>query len=153
MDLPAADIGGDRAAIERLMFSYAERLDAGDLEGVGALFEHATYGVKGLEPLRGSAAVLAAMREMVRIHEDGTPRTKHVTTNISCDFNAAGTAAEVRSYFTVLQATDELPLQAILAGRYQDQFEKVDGAWRFRSRLLLIDLAGETGQHLSRPLG
>ena len=39
--------------------------------------------------------------------------------------------ATTRSYFTVLQAVPGLTLQPILAGRYHDEFEHVDGEWRF----------------------
>ena len=43
-----------RDAIEALIFSYAERLDAGDFAGVGELFEHARYGSVGAATLTGA---------------------------------------------------------------------------------------------------
>ena len=43
----------DVTAITALIHEYAERIDAGDLDGVAALFEHATWGSPGRgEPLR-----------------------------------------------------------------------------------------------------
>ena len=56
--------------------------------------------------------------------------------------------ARTRSYFTVYQGTQALPLQCVIAGRYHDRFEKVDGAWRFCDRLILGDLQGNLSQHL-----
>ena len=50
--------------------------------------------------------------------------------------------------FTVYQATPELPLQCVIAGRYHDTFEKVDGRWRFCDRLIIGDLVGDLTQHL-----
>jgi len=137
-------------AISALIFTYAERLDAGDLPGVAALFEAATYGSAQGERRVGSAAVLAALSRKVQLHADGTPRTKHVTTNLIIEVDETGAAASARSYFTVLQARPELPLQVIIAGRYHDRFARIDGTWAFTDRLIFVDLVGDLRFHLKR---
>ena len=82
------------------------------------------------------------------VYEGGTPRTKHVTTNVAIEVDeAAGTAAS-RAYFTALQALPGLPLQPIAAGRYHDRFERRDGKWRFVERRVFVDLAGDVSRHL-----
>ena len=53
-----------------------------------------------------------------------------------------------RSSYVVLQATDDLPLQPIITGRYVDRFALVDGAWRFTERTFLVDHVGELCDHL-----
>jgi hypothetical protein len=45
-----------------------------------------------------------------------------------------------------------LPLQPIVAGRYRDRFECVDGVWRFTSRHIIIDLMGDISHHGATPL-
>jgi 3-phenylpropionate/cinnamic acid dioxygenase small subunit len=141
----------DRAAIERLIFDYADRLDAGDLDAVAALFAGATYGGEDGAQHAGAAAVSAVLRRLVRLHDDGTPRTKHVTTNLVIDVDADAGTATARSYFTVLQATARLPLQPIAAGRYRDRFVRAaDGGWRFAERLIAMDLVGDLSDHLRR---
>jgi len=144
----------DVAEITRLIHLYAERLDDGDLEGVAALFAHATLrSSHDPEGRRGSAAALAMYRDTVALH-DGKPSTKHVTTNVVVELASDAPAATARSYFTVFQARPELPLQAIIAGRYNDRFEKVEHAWRFVDRLILVDLVGDLRFHLkARPAG
>jgi hypothetical protein len=141
---------GSRQTITALVHGYAERLDQGDFEGVARLFATGTYrSEKG--PVRaGADAVLAALRDMVRLH-DGTPRTKHVITNLTIEVDEENGTAAARSYFTVLQATRELPLQVILAGRYHDRFARGDGEWRFAERIICIDLVGDLSQHLRKP--
>ena len=57
----------------------------------------------------------------------------------------SGTA---RSYYTVFQQTDELPLQPIIAGRYHDTFHLVDGEWWFDTREMFVDLTGDLSHHL-----
>jgi hypothetical protein len=136
--------------IAHLVFTYAERLDAGDLPGVAASFAHATYGQAGGPSRRGDAEVLGALRAR-RVLHDGSPRTRHVITNLIIDVDESGDAARARSYFTVLQATTTLSPRPILAGRYQDRFARVDGTWRFAERLIHVDLVGELGQHLREP--
>jgi 3-phenylpropionate/cinnamic acid dioxygenase small subunit len=137
----------DSGAIERLMFSYAECLDAGDLEGVADLFSDAAFGGPDDRHLVvGRDAVLALLRSTVRIHPDGTPRTAHVTTNVAVEI-ANGSAA-ARSRFTVLQAADGLLLQPIIAGRYHDRFGQTEGRWRFLERRVLTDLVGDVSHHM-----
>jgi hypothetical protein len=72
-----------------------------------------------------------------------------VTTNpiIAVD-EIAGTAT-CRSYCTVLQANPPaLTLQPVWAGRYHDDFERVDGEWRLVRRHFFPDLEGDLSQHL-----
>jgi hypothetical protein len=139
----------DWHAIETLIMTYAERVDLGDYAGVAELFAHGTYRAEhggAVTSQEGSDAVRGTFEQMVRRYDDGTPRTKHVTTNVMVDLD--GDTATARSYYTVFQQTDVLPLQPIIAGRYHDRFERVDGAWRFADRLIYSDLIGDLSQHL-----
>jgi ketosteroid isomerase-like protein len=139
----------DADAIRALVHEYAERLDAGDLDGVAALFEHGTWRAPvRAEPLRGAAEVRSGYDGVI-LYEDGTPCTKHVISNVSVE--VVGDGATARSYFTVLQARPDLPLQPIIAGRYHDRFERVDGQWRFADRMIIPDLIGDLSKHLRDP--
>jgi len=130
--------------------SYAERLDAGDLDGVAALFAHATWRSPArTEPLRGAEQVRHAYHGVLLY--DGIPATRHVITNLVVEIEPPD-RARARSYFTVLQARPGFPLQAVICGRYHDAFELVDGAWRFADRLILPDLIGDLSRHLRAPL-
>ena len=53
-----------------------------------------------------------------------------------------------QSYYCVVQATPALPLQPIIAGRYHDTFQVIDGQWWFATRTLFVDLMGDLSQHL-----
>lgn len=98
---------------------------------------------------RGADAVRQLYAATVRLHADGTPRTKHVTTNAIVAVDEAAGTATARSYFTVLQQLDDFPLQPIVAGRYHDDFRRVDGVWRFHVRRMHVDLQGDLSRHLS----
>jgi ketosteroid isomerase-like protein len=149
---PGRDLTHDRAvptdaeAITALIMAYADRLDAGDLDGVAALFAHATWRSPArAEPLRGAAAVRRAY-DVVLLY-DGSPCTRHVVTNVVVELNGADRAV-ARSYFTVFQTRPDFPLQAILVGRYHDAFARMGGAWQFTDRLILPDLPGDLSRHL-----
>ena len=136
----------DHDAIERLLYAYAERLDLGDLDGVAALFAHATWRTAvRTDVLRGQEQVRAAYDPVILY--DGVPRTKHVITNVAITVAGADVASS-RCAFTVLQACAGLPLQPILAGRYHDEFARADGTWHFTDRLILPDIAGDLSHHM-----
>lgn len=143
----------EATGITNLLYRYAELMDAGELEGVAALFAHATVRLGDGTTIEGAEAMLALWRANVRLHDCGTPRTKHVITNPIVEMDASGGTATCRSYYTVLQAAPGLPLQVIGAGRYHDRFEQIAGTWRFAERdYSLFDLHGDLTQHLLQPV-
>jgi 3-phenylpropionate/cinnamic acid dioxygenase small subunit len=145
----ALRMNGHQAEIEKLLYEYAERIDLGNFAALADLFEHAVITTPGVPPGPGGrAAALEMYTKSTRLYEDGTPRTKHVTTNIIVEVDEASDTATARSYFTVFQALEDFPLQAIIAGRYHDKFERVDGHWRFSERMMIPELMGDLSRHL-----
>jgi ketosteroid isomerase-like protein len=138
----------DVEAIRALIHEYAELIDTGDLDAVAALFTHGTWSSPGRgAPLRGAEQVRRAYDGVI-LYDDGTPRTKHVISNVTIEIAGDGAEATARSYFTVLQARPDFPLQPIIAGRYHDRFERVEGRWRFVDRQIIPDLMGDLSRHL-----
>jgi 3-phenylpropionate/cinnamic acid dioxygenase small subunit len=138
--------------IENLLYTYAERIDAGDLDGVAELFAHGR--ICGLEDgppetlFAGTARVRAMYEMATRLYEDGTPKTKHLTSNARIDVDdEAGTATSTTNYL-VTQATPELPLQVIVTGHYRDTFHRIDDTWWFDTRIMFVDQIGDTSHHL-----
>jgi 3-phenylpropionate/cinnamic acid dioxygenase small subunit len=100
--------------------------------------------------VRGRDGVERLLRENVLVYDDGTPRTRHLTTNLIIEVDEAAGTAVSRAYFTVLQALADLPLQPIVSGRYFDRFARRDGRWRFVERRVRTDLVGDVSRHLRR---
>jgi ketosteroid isomerase-like protein len=144
----------DYFAIQNLIYRYCERIDRADFKGIGQLFAHAAIYVPALpEPVRGAAAVTAMYTQFTRVYpQSGTPRTRHVTSNVIIEPDGEQ-AARAWSYVLVHQATEALPLQPIIGGRYADRFAKLDGAWRFTERRMEMDLFGNLSAHLLQPFG
>jgi hypothetical protein len=134
--------------IENLIAEYAALVDAGDFAGLGELLADSVFGGEGDAVVSGRAAIEKLFRAMVRIYDDGTPRTKHVTTNIHIVVDDEAGTAVSRSYVTVFQSLPDLPLQPIVAGRYRDAFVRREGAWHFVERRFTTDLVGDVSRHL-----
>lgn len=134
--------------IENLVYAYARRIDAGDLAGVAELFSHGRISSGGAV-FEGAEQVLRLYEGATRLYDDdGTPHTRHLTTNVAVEVDETAGTATAHSYYTVIQQTDALPLQPIIAGHYQDTFHRVDGDWWFDTREMFVDLTGDLSHHL-----
>jgi hypothetical protein len=135
----------DVDAITALLHEYAFRLDAGDLDGVAALFEHAELGSTQHDRRYRGAREARTIYDNVIIYDDGTPKTMHQITNVAVELD--GDRAVSRCYFTVLAVTGQ-GLHPILGGVYRDRFERVDGSWRFTERIFDTSLVGDLSGHM-----
>jgi hypothetical protein len=131
--------------ITALVNEYAYRLDAGDLDGVAALFEHAELGSTRHDRRYRGAREARTIYDDVIIHDDGTPKTLHQITNVTVQVD--GERATSRCCFTVLQITRQ-GLHPILAGEYHDRFERVGDAWCFTERVFDPRLFGDLSSHM-----
>jgi 3-phenylpropionate/cinnamic acid dioxygenase small subunit len=139
--------------IANLLYRYAECMDSGDLAGAASLFEHARIRVGGTDQTIDATTMLKFWRAAVLLHQDGTPRTKHLVTNPIIEVDDDAGTASCRSCFTVMQQIDGFPLQTIVTGRYHDEFERVAGVWRYSFRdYRLIDMVGDVSRHLTRSI-
>jgi hypothetical protein len=141
-----------REAIARLIFACDDHNDRGDFVGVGALFAHGTVRVKDMDgSWTGADAVTTQFAHATKVYpvDDGrSALTHHLSTNVVIDVDEEAGTATARSYYTMLQATDDLPLQIIDAGFNTDRFERVDGEWRWLDRFITVELHGDLTHHL-----
>jgi 3-phenylpropionate/cinnamic acid dioxygenase small subunit len=144
-----ADLPPDYRAIEKLIMTYAELVDGGDFAGLGTLLADATF-TGGGGPVSGADAIEQMFRDTLIVYDDGTPRTRHLVTNVVIEVDDQAGTAGARSYFTALQALPGLALQPIASGRYRDRFGRRGGQWRFLERRVSVDLVGDASHHLRR---
>ncbi len=139
-----------RAAISRLIFLCDAYNDAAQFDKVGKLFRDGEIGVSGMgdSVCRGAEATAEQFRNSTRVYPEGGARTHHSSTNLIIDVDLDKGTALCRSRYTMMQQTDELPLQVVLAGHNEDTFELVDGEWRWKRRYIAVDLAGDLSHHL-----
>jgi len=147
--------------IRNLIHRYAEGIDTGRFEFWTELFEHAEIcvAIGDDEPVviaRGGD--LGMMTDSIIIYPDGTPRTRHVVSNIIIEADEAHGKAAARSYNTTLQQVPGHPIEIIATARYFDSFELAGDAWRFTKRIIRHssidgvsrDFTGDMSRHVRR---
>lgn len=151
----------DGERIRWLLALYGERLDAGDFDGVGALFAHGALADEhGAEIARGAEAVAGFYRSITLLH-DGRPGTKHLVLGTALGEADPDGSVVARSSYLVLQQVDGGPLVPLITGRYVDRVAPVPAAsrtpgeplWGFVERRFVVDLAGDLSRHLTLELG
>jgi hypothetical protein len=141
----------DLLAIQNLVYQYTWHIDHGDFAAMAAMFADAEVTLPAGVYRKDPDGLAAVFKEYVRVYPDGTPRTRHVTTNLIIEPRSS-TRVESTSAVTVFQQTDELPLQPIIGTRNFDVFEKVAGRWRFAARRIEVDLLGNLSAHMARDI-
>jgi 3-phenylpropionate/cinnamic acid dioxygenase small subunit len=139
----------DHRAIENLLYRYADLIDAGDFAGIGHLFARGQIvAPAAAQPFRGASEVQRMYETSTRRYACGTPRTQHVMSNVRIAIDADRRGASAWLRFTVLQGLDDFPLQAIIAGRYEDRFARDEAGWYFSERRMQPELIGDLSRHL-----
>ena len=146
MALQAPDI----LAIQNLVYRYTWHIDHGDFAAMAALFARAVVildpaGTFDCDP-KGLEGVF---REYVRVYADGTPRTRHVTTNLIIDPEGDDQASSSSSV-VVFQQTDALALQPIIVTRNLDRFVRTEGEWHFSERRIEMNFLGDLSAHMMK---
>jgi hypothetical protein len=145
--------------IRRIILSYPELIDRGDVAGVARLLAGVRFGsatgrnapVIPMDALtrRTADEVRELYQNAVIFYDDGLPHTKHLISNIDISFSKDRQTASSRSYYAVLQALEGFPLQLIIAGRYEDVFEATAVGWKLVIRREYADLIGDLSHHVA----
>ena len=144
----------DYLQIQNLLHRYAYLMDQADFDSVGRIFAHADVYMPGDAGIyrKDPVGLANLFRRWNRVHPDtGTLRTRHITTNLILEEDGQD-RAKSRCYVLVVQATPTFPLQPVIAGTYEDRFEKVAGVWRFaerREEFKNFELVGDLSSHLA----
>ncbi len=134
-------------AVRNLLATYCERLDAGDLEGLGSLFSEAVLlGPDGQHICRGATETTNFFTHLVKLY-DGLPRTRHMLSVPV--IHVDGDMATARTSYLVAQQLGEGRVEVIAGGRYRDTFACDDGTWRFAARQFFLDQSGDLSMHMT----
>jgi len=139
----------DKLDIIELLYRYAELIDAGDFDAVGALLSKASFGGTGPQGVSGADNIAKLFAATTRRYPDhgNTPRTRHLVLNPIVEFTGDATAVS-RSTFCVVQDTESVPIQPIVVGRYTDTFGRDADGWHFTERKVEIQMLGNVSDHL-----
>ena len=130
-----------KAAIAELITRYAALNDAGDWDGVAALYTDEGRMSRPTAPddfIAGRAAILAAFRARP------LRATRHVVANVLVTLEGETDARATSQIllFTGTSASEGLPVQSAtppLVGSYRDRLTRTDRGWRFVERRGSLD--------------
>jgi len=125
----------DEKAIREVLVQYGEFLDARDYAAYSRLFARDGVWTGGFGSFTGPAAIEAMLVENLGAPEPGfvNKSSFHLITTPVVDVQ--GDTATARSRYLFFTASDEGRPNPLLAGRYEDEFVREDGAWKIRRRI------------------
>ena len=136
--------------IERQIYQMGYYLEDGNFEAVAELLAAATFGadIIGRAAFRGREEIRQQYeRTNVRYGERGRA-TKEIYSNILVDIDLElGRAKSVTSY-TVAQQPPGDSFGLIVAGRYEDEWRRVDGMWRWSDRYIKVQYRNNLDRHM-----
>lgn len=120
----------DEWAIGRVLARYCRYLDDQRYDDVVALF--APDGVLDSMGTRaeGHAAIRAFFPELGQVGD--RPETMHSLSNVVVEME--GDAARAESDWVMIRRDEHGATGIVLAGRYRDELQRLDGEWYFSSR-------------------
>jgi ketosteroid isomerase-like protein len=124
-----------REAVRQVFYTYVDRIDAGDLEAVGALFTaEATYDFMGTER-QGVDKIIGRIRRALSDFD----RTSHHVSNalVEIDGDRARLSASLYAYHSRKESGDAWHFW----GRYAQGLNLVDGRWLI-THMALIGIDG-----------
>lgn len=135
----------DKDAIRELLARYCFLLDGYRLPEFAALFAADGEWISRNGNATGPEAIEALLRGLVPEPAPGR-RRKHFTANIA--IKLSGDTATVLSNFLVVRDSDVGPVISV-AGTYEDTVVRTPDGWKFKSRKLSHDIAGESGLNVN----
>jgi hypothetical protein len=144
------DLLASQRQIERMIYRVGYAIEAGDFALVGELMGDATMGADriGRKAFRGAEEIRDQYTRTNIVYPDRGRASKEVYHNILVDIDLdAGRASSVTSYTVAHQAPGE-EFALIVAGRYEDEWERVDGTWQWRDRYIVVQYNNNLDRHM-----
>ena len=125
----------DQLAIQRVLVEYSARLDARDFAGYASLFAREGTWQNGNTVRKGRAEIEAMLAGLFGTPAPGFVNREdyHLVSNPQVDVDGDKATARSR-HLLVMRGPDGSPVPS-LAGLYEDEFVREDGAWKILRRV------------------
>ena len=126
----------DRICIEELFARYMWSIDSGDVDAlVGCFTEDGSLESPAVGKYSGRGNIAEFASRFARFRESGS-QMRHVISNLLVETD--GDTGSARCYLVVF-LTKSGSSRLLGPGRYECVLRKVDGAWFFQRRLVVMD--------------
>ena len=111
---------------------------------------------EAFQTLAREIAPLGTREAILRVHpevfiadlESSAPDHGYARVDGDTSMNPFTALAALRAAGAAVQATDLVPLQPIVVGRYLDCFARDSAGWHFTSRIADVEMVGDVSDHL-----
>jgi hypothetical protein len=144
------DLLASHREIEQAIYRMGYHLEAGEFDQVGELLAHATFGADkiGRRVFRGAAEITAQYVRTNVVYPQGGRRTKEIYTNVVVSIDLDAATATSTTSFTVAQQVPGEAFVLLVAGRYEDEWARVDGSWRWSDRYVVAQFHNDLDRHM-----
>jgi hypothetical protein len=136
--------------IERMIFQVGYAIEAGDFQRVGEIMGDATLGADliGRRVYRGAEQIRDQYARTNIVYPDRGRASKEIYHNILVDIDLDHDRATSVTSYTVAHQPPDQPFEILVAGKYEDQWERVDGEWRWRDRYVVVQFKNNLDRHM-----
>lgn len=132
----------DIQAIQRVLVAYGKHLDRRDFPAYAALFARDGVWDGGFGAGTGPAEIQAMMERMIGGKATDDPqRNYHLMSSFEVEVD--GDRGRAWSRWTFVALDEQSRPRVHHAGRYDDEFVREDGAWKFKLRKVSGDLPSQ----------
>jgi hypothetical protein len=136
--------------IERQIYQMGYHLEDGNFEAVAELLADATFGadIIGRAAFRGHQEIRQQYERTNVTYGNRGRATKEVYSNILVDIDLENGRAKSVTSYTVAQQPPGDSFELIVAGRYEDEWQRVDTAWRWADRYIRVQYRNNLDRHM-----
>jgi hypothetical protein len=144
------DLLWSQRAIERMIYAVGYAIEDGDFQKVGDIMGDATMGADliGRKAFKGSDEIRDQYSRTNIVYPGRGRASKEIYHNILVEIDLDNqTATSVTSYTVPHQPPDAV-FELIVAGRYEDEWERRDGVWRWIDRYIVVQFKNDLNKHM-----
>jgi hypothetical protein len=136
--------------IERQIYQMGYHLEDGNFEAVAELLAHATFGadILGRAAFRGREQIRQQYERTNVTYADRGRATKEIYSNILVDIDLAGGRATSITSYTVAQQPPGDSFGLLVAGRYEDEWQRVGAIWQWADRYIKVQYRNNLERHM-----
>ena len=144
------DLVWSQREIERKIYAVGYAIEDGDFQRVGDIMGDATMGADmiGRKAFTGGDEIRDQYARTNIVYPDRGRASKEIYHNILVDIDLnRGTATSVTSYTMAHQPPGD-PFKLIVAGKYEDEWERRDGTWHWIDRYIVVQYRNSLDKHM-----
>jgi hypothetical protein len=144
------DLLASQHEIERMIYQVGYAIEAGDFQRVGDLMGTATLGADliGRRVYKGSEQIRDQYTKTNIVYPDRGRASKEIYHNILVDINLDNDRATSVTSYTVAHQPPGESFDLIVAGKYEDEWQRVAGEWQWVDRYVVVQYKGNLDRHM-----